>query len=307
MTLWPFSKSDGKKTSKAKARGKTTAKGASGRGKTQTRNKASGGGRALRASLLALVLMITAAFGFAAVRLGLAEDVGGRLSEAGYAATASLGLTVDDVLVEGRERTPGDEILKILSVERGTAILRVDAGEARRQLEALPWVKHATVQRRLPGIVYVQLIERQPMALWQLRGEFQVIDQDGEVIAGAEAKRFAELPLVVGSGAPEHTRTLLALLDTQPALRDRVEAAVRVSDRRWNLRLKGGVDVRLPEEAAEAAWSQLARIDREHGLLARDVVMIDLRLPDRLIVRTAGQPEEEQEMPTAQPTSGEST
>ena len=163
------------------------------------------------------------------------------------------------------------------------------------------------MQRRLPGIVYVQLVERRPMALWQLRGEFQVIDQDGETIPGAEAKRFANLPLVVGAGAPEHTRGLLALLDTQPALRDRVEAAVRVSDRRWNLRLKGGVDVRLPEEAAEAAWGQLARIDREHGLLARDVVMIDLRLPDRLIVRTAGQPEEDQEMPTAQPTSGEST
>ena len=114
--------------------------------------------------------------------------------------------------------------------------------------------------------------------------------------------------LAVGAGAPQHTLTLLAMLDNEPALKQRVEAAIRVSDRRWNLRLTGGVDVRLPEEAAEAAWAQLARIEREHGLFARDVVMIDLRLPDRLIVRTAGEAEEEeQEMPTAQPTSGEST
>lgn len=302
MSLWPFSKTDAKRNPKAQPRGKPGGT----RGKPAPRKPAAGG-RLLRHALLALLLTATAAFGVAAVRLGLAENLGGRLAEAGYAATASLGLTVEDVLVEGRERTGGDEILGILDIERGTAILRLDTAEARSTLEALPWVKQATVQRRLPGIVYVRLVERRPMALWQLRGELTVIDQDGEVIAGAEAKRFAGLPLVVGAGAPEQTRALLAMLDSEPALKERVEAAIRVSDRRWNLRLEGGVDVRLPEEAAGAAWSQLARIEREHGLLARDVVLIDLRLPDRLIVRTAGEPAEEQEMPTARPTSGEST
>jgi cell division protein FtsQ len=302
MTLWPFSKSQPRKNPTAQPRGKAAA-----RRKAPASRKTAAGGRVLRHGLIALLLMATAAFGVAAVRLGLAEDLGTRLSEAGYEATASLGLTVEDVLVEGRNRTDGAAILEILGVARGTAILRLDPAKARGELEALPWVKQATVQRRLPGVVYVRLAERQPMAIWQLRGELSVIDRDGEVIPGAEAKRFAGLPLVVGSGAPEHARALIAMLDGEQALRERVEAAVRVSDRRWNLRLTGGVDVRLPEEAAEAAWAQLARIDREHGLLARDVVMIDLRLPDRLIVRTAGEPAEEQEMPMAQPTSGEST
>ncbi|MEX0921924.1 MAG: cell division protein FtsQ/DivIB [Rhodovibrionaceae bacterium] len=303
MSLWPFSRSAAKRNPKAQPKGKTRAG-----GKTPARKTAASSGRLLRHALLALVLVSSTVFGVAALRLGLAEDIAGRLTESGYSATVNLGLKVEEVLVEGRARTESGEILSILAVERGSAILRLDTAAARARLEALPWVKQATVQRRLPGIVYVRLVERQPMALWQLRGELQVIDQDGEVIPGTEAKRFAGLPLVVGAGAPPHTAALLALLDSQPALRDRVDAAVRVSDRRWNLRLAGGVDVRLPEEAAEAAWAQLARIEREHGLLARDVVMIDLRLPDRLIVRTAGEgAEEEENSIEAQPTSGEST
>ncbi len=303
MSLWPFSGKDTKTNPKARPKGKGRA---TARAKQPPRKPAASG-RLLRASLLALLLLAATALSFAGLRLGLAEDIGGRIGESAYAATAALGLKVEDVLVEGRERTDGAEILDILAVERGTAILRLDSAAAREKLEALPWVKQATVQRRLPGIVYISLIERQPMALWQLRGDLRVIDQDGEVIPGAEAKRFADLPLVVGEGAPEHTAALLAMLASDPALNALVDAAVRVSDRRWNLRLRGGIDVRLPEEAAGAAWAQLARIEREHGLLSRDVVLIDLRLPDRLIVRTSGDGEEEENTIEAQPTSGEST
>jgi cell division protein FtsQ len=53
------------------------------------------------------------------------------------------------------------------------------------------------------------------------------------------------------------------------------------------LRLDDGIDVRLPEQNPGAAWAELARIQREHDVLGRDVVIIDLRMPDRLIVRTA--------------------
>ena len=70
-------------------------------------------------------------------------------------------------------------------------------------------------------------------------------------------------------------------------LRPRVAAAVLVRGRRWNVRLAGGIDVRLPEDDPRAAWAQLARMQREHGVLERDVIAIDLRMPDRLVVRTA--------------------
>jgi cell division protein FtsQ len=206
---------------------------------------------------------------------------------AAYDASAGFGFAVDDVLVEGRVRSDSGAILKALGVERGTPILSIDPAAAQARLEALPWVSRAAVERRLPRIVYLRLTERRPMALWQLDGEISVIDQNGAVIPGVQSSRFAELPLVVGEGAAAHAAALLAMLDREPEFKPLVMAAVRVGSRRWNLRLRGGIDVRLPETEAAAAWAQFAKLEREHGLLARDVIAIDLRLPDRLVVRMA--------------------
>ena len=203
------------------------------------------------------------------------------------AATAEAGFKVDDVLVEGRTRTKRSAILEALGVTRDTPILTFDPHAAKRRLEALPWVRAAIVERRLPEVIFVRLVERRPHALWQHQGRLAVIDRGGDVIPGAKPEAFAHLPLVVGKGAPGHAADLLAMLDSEPELRTRVSAAVRVRDRRWNLRLDGGIDVRLPEHNPAAAWAELARIQREHDVLGRDVVIIDLRMPDRLIVRTA--------------------
>ncbi|MEQ8354891.1 MAG: FtsQ-type POTRA domain-containing protein [Kiloniellaceae bacterium] len=208
------------------------------------------------------------------------------LQQAALAASADLGLRVEEVLVAGRDRTDGDIILSRLGLELGRPILDVDPEAARNELETLPWVSAARVERQLPGTIFIRLTERRPLALWQERGVIRVIDRAGEVIPGIEARRFAHLPLVVGEDAPVHAAKLIAVMNSEPELRDRVTAAVRVAGRRWNIQIEGRIDVRLPEADAATAWAQLARIERQQGLLSRDVIIIDLRLPDRLVVRT---------------------
>ncbi|WP_419905692.1 cell division protein FtsQ/DivIB [Kiloniella sp.] len=205
-----------------------------------------------------------------------------------YGLTADAGLSIEDVLVEGRKRTNAKAILDKLDVERGTPILSFSPSDAKDEIERLPWIKKAIVERRLPNVIYVQLVERQPLALWQQAGILHVIDQSGEVIPNAKASKFSSLPLIVGPDAPDHAKEILALIESEPELGTQVKAAVRVSGRRWNIRLNNGVDVQLPEEDPTDAWSFFARIEREEGVLERDVVLVDLRLRDRLIVRTSG-------------------
>ncbi|HIP80265.1 MAG TPA: FtsQ-type POTRA domain-containing protein [Kiloniellaceae bacterium] len=209
------------------------------------------------------------------------------LQTAALQGTADIGLRVEDVLIEGRNRTAGDVILARLGLERGLPILSVDPQRAKESLEALPWVQQASVQRQLPDTVYIRLQEREPMALWQERGEVTVIDRRGSVIQGIDPRRFAHLPLVVGPDAASHASKVIAVVNSEPELRERVTSAVLVAGRRWNVQIEGRIDVRLPEDDAAAAWAQLAEIERRQGLLSRDVVVIDLRLPDRLVVRTS--------------------
>lgn len=206
---------------------------------------------------------------------------------AAFRITADAGLGVEEVLVEGRRRSNPDAILAALSVTEGAPILELGMADARDRLEALPWVREAAIERRLPGQLYVRLVEREPFALWQLDGKLSVIDRDGVVVPGAQSRLFAALPLVVGKGANVTAAALIDLLESAPDMKRLVTAAVRVGDRRWNIRLADKVDIRLPETNAAAAWTQFAQLERRHGLLARDVIAIDLRVPDRLVVRTA--------------------
>ena len=221
-----------------------------------------------------------------------------------FAASADVGLKLANVHVVGRSKTAREDILAAVALKQGEPIMSLDLEAARERLEQLPWVMEATVERRLPDLVYVTLVERKAMAIWQLDGSLSVVDQSGQVIAGAVADDFPGLPLIVGPGASAAAEGLFVMLATEPELSARVTAAVRVGERRWNLRIEPGIDVRLPEDGAVEAWQMLGRLDRENGLLSRDVVVIDLRQPDRLLVRPTPGVEVP---PPAEPAEGEDT
>jgi cell division protein FtsQ len=201
------------------------------------------------------------------------------------AFSGTLGFTAEDVLVVGRSQTAKDDLLKAVRLARGAPILAYDLNEARQRIEVLPWVVSATVERMLPNTILLSVIERHPLALWQRKGSFELIDRKGKIILGQSIERFSDLLVVVGKDAPENTAALLGILETQPQLMNLVTSAVHVGGRRWNVRLKGEIDVRLPAEQARTAWSRLAEYERRHGILSRDVRMLDLRLPDRVIVQ----------------------
>ena len=155
----------------------------------------------------------------------------------------------------------------------------------RQRIETLSWVQRATVERRLPNTVVVYLEERRPFAIWQNQGKFLLIDRDGQVVANENLATFKDLPLVVGPGAPSAAASLLDALTARPALQARVIAAVRVGERRWNLRLNNGADVMLPEGHETAALDRLMQLQESAAVLDRPLAAIDMRLPDRLVLR----------------------
>ena len=201
--------------------------------------------------------------------------------------SAAAGLVTSEVFVVGREKTPRRVLIDALDVTLGAPLLSFDAEAARRRIEAIGWVREAVVERRFPDTIFLRIEERDPLALWQKNGRLFVIDNDGVVIKGASPQNYALLPVIVGDDAPANAGLLLTVLASEPSLHQRVAAAVRVGGRRWNLRFDNGVDVELPEQNFAAAWRRLAEFERIHQLLARDITAIDLRLPDRLVVRPA--------------------
>jgi len=206
-------------------------------------------------------------------------------------ATASLGLRVQDIVIEGRQKTPEPLLWAALGVGRGDPILAFSVADARTRLETINWVQSATVERLLPGTILVRLVERSPIAVWQHDGRFALIDRDGNTVTDSDVATFAgQLPLVVGLGAPKAAAPLIDALAAQPVLQGRVVAAVRVGERRWNLRMNNGTDVLLPEGAEAQALAKLVELQASHALLDRPLQAVDLRLPDRLVVRPLPDP-----------------
>jgi cell division protein FtsQ len=239
------------------------------------------------------MLVVLGAGGYGAVvltRLPIGQQILAAASARALAASAGLGLVVGDIEVEGRETTDAATIMAALSAHRGTPILGVSPSRAKEQLESLPWVRSAVIERRLPGTIFVRLVERHPLAVWQHAGKQELIDREGAVIPVKDLSRFARLPSVVGDDAARHAAALLDMLGHEPDLVARVTAAVWVDDRRWNLRIDHAIDVMLPEENPGDAWARLAALERANSVLKRDIQSVDMRLPDRLVVRAAAPP-----------------
>src|SRR5690606_4293350 len=163
-------------------------------------------------------------------------------------AAADAGLAVDEILVEGRLHTPRTSILAAVDAHRGTPLLSIDPSVVKERLEGLPWIRSAAVERQLPGTLFIRLVERRPMAVWQRRGQLVLIDEQGRELGDEGIEYFPRLPFIVGEDAQKVAADLVAMLATEPELRGHVVSAVRVGGRRWNLQLDNDIEVRLPEE-----------------------------------------------------------
>jgi cell division protein FtsQ len=202
-------------------------------------------------------------------------------AELGHAA----GLLVTEVRVQGIKNAPDEIVYGALGVTLGDPILGFSPAEARERLQTIAWIESAHIERRLPGTILVRLTERQPFAIWQNQGRFAVIDKDGRVVETEVLDAFGPLPLVVGAGAERHAAALYALLQAHATILQRTQAMVRVGERRWNLRLHSGTDVLLPEGHEAPALDRLAELHARNALLDRPLIAVDMRLPDRLVVR----------------------
>ncbi len=212
-------------------------------------------------------------------------ETGGHTASVTQALTSGVGFALEDVQVSGNVETSDIDILQQLGLDGSTSVVAINAHAARDKLMELPWVTDAHVQKIYPRGLMVQLVERKAAGIWQHGDALSLIDARGDVIAPLTGARHADLPLYVGLGADRHSDELEARLLFHPELRARVKAAIRIADRRWDLRLDNGVTISLPEDNVGAALKRFAAFDAGRDVLSRDITAVDLRLDDRIALR----------------------
>jgi cell division protein FtsQ len=249
------------------------------------------------AGVCGAIALVLGGLGYGVIRGEHVPAIVAFIEDARDQAANAVGFNITDLTVAGHNQLTKEEVLAAAGVTGRSSLLFLDADATRERLKTNSWIADATVRKLLPGQLQIEIKEREPFALWQKDRRVSVIADDGTVLEGFVAPQLLTLPLVVGRGAETRAKNFLVLLARFPAIRDQVRASILVGERRWNLRLRNGLDIRLPEAEVASALEQLVTLDRDVKLLTRDITVVDMRLPDRVTVRLsekAGQVRQEQ-------------
>jgi cell division protein FtsQ len=201
---------------------------------------------------------------------------------------SEAGLNLKHVYISGQYNLKTEDIVKVMALKEGEPILSIPLTDLKARVQSLGWVKEATIERQLPQTLHVRITERRPVVIWQNQGALQLVDIDGHIITeGVEGQKenFGNLPILVGEDAYQFVGMLFGFLLKDKPLFEQVSSIIRVGDRRWNVRLKNDIEIKLPEKQPEAAWAYLITLDKEKGLLKKNIHMVDLRLKDRVFIR----------------------
>ena len=215
----------------------------------------------------------------------LESQLRSKLIEASSNISKTVGLTVREVIVEGRSKTKKSALLQALQVSEGDNILAINITEMKDRINKLPWVKSARIERHFPNKISLTLFERTPMARWQTNRMLKLIDVHGDVIPIVDLTRFSNLPIIIGKNAPKIAGQILNTLSNEPHLFRRVKSLTLVSDRRWDVQLDNQINVHLPEKNPGKAWAHLATVEQGHNIFGDQVQGIDMRLENQLIIK----------------------
>lgn len=226
-----------------------------------------------------------AALAFLGCAIGYGMVLGGQGPVFLDSLTSALGFGVESIEINGLVEANSEEIADRIDVGLHSSLLMLNAEHARERIAEIPWVADVEVKKVYPDRLVVNLAERRAYALWQDDGQLRVVDKTGAVMTSNLEPQHARLPLVVGTGANLHVAEAVALIESQPQLKSRIKAAQFVAERRWNLITEDGVEIRLPEDNPAKAYARVAELNETKRLLDRDIVAVDLRATDRLLIR----------------------
>ena len=213
------------------------------------------------------------------------KSISGYIMQQAYQTLGDMGFSLELVKFKGDKYIGQAQLVEELGLFDGIPILALDLNELRSEIKTRNWVKDAEITRVLPSKLEIKITEREPLAIWQFQKQLFLIDEEGIVLTNLDAAEGLPFPLIVGEGANKHAAEIFKLLENEKTLYSRVHAAIRLSDRRWNVMFMNGIEVMLPEDNLDEAWKKLARLQLEKQVLDRDVEKIDLRMHDRVYIK----------------------
>ncbi len=219
---------------------------------------------------------------------GTLEKMLSKTRESVMQLTADAGFALEIVTIEGINNIQAEKLRKNLDVDRGLPILSLSLQDIADSIVQMGWVENVRVERRLPHTLYIEIEEREPLAVYKADGNHYLVDGKGHRIEklSAHSEWHSSLLKIAGEDAEKKASEITGLLKSEQDIFSRVSLARYVGKRRWDLVLKGDMIINLPEADPGLALKKIGDLHKTQFILDKGIHAIDARMQDRLIVKT---------------------
>ncbi len=154
------------------------------------------------------------------------------------------------------------QLREVINNHVTTGFLRVDVERIRTELEAMPWIKRASVRRGWPDRLVVRVEEQLPMARWAAGG---LVNAEGEMFRPEQEETWADLPLMRGPLNTEQVmaKALQQMQEMVVPLGLRVSHLTMNERRSWDLRLDNGLRLGLGKSDVNLRLLRFVRVYTE--------------------------------------------
>ena len=188
--------------------------------------------------------------------------------------------------IQGSSDSLNAEIREILGLNFPISSFDLDLADLRNRVLSLPPVETAEVRLEGGSILHVKVKEKVPALLLKDDTGIHVLNKNGDYIRPLLSTEYgSKLPVITGEGAQKAAAEAFILFSALYDKLDEVRGLVLVGGRRWNIVLKSGQVIMLPEKKPEQAVQKILILDKAEKILSRDIAVFDFRLPYRITLR----------------------
>ena len=194
------------------------------------------------------------------------------------------GFKIENILITGTRNLSNNYIKDIIEIYKDGSIFNIDLSSIYNKIIQNSWVKEVSVERVLPNIIKIKILENQPIAIWQNKKNNKLITANGDIIFDGNVNDFKnDFPIIKGNKSKENISSILEILETNQNLYKNIWSLTFINERRWDLHFNQGLVVRLPSKNIKKAWKKIIKLQKNYDVLNLKLTEIDLRNPKQIL------------------------
>ena len=194
------------------------------------------------------------------------------------------GFKIENILITGTRNLSNNYIKDIIEIYKDGSIFNIDLSSIYNKIKQNSWVKEVSIERVLPNIIKIKIIENQPIAIWQNKTDNKLVTANGNIIFDGNVNDFKnDFPIIKGNKSKENISSILKILETNQNFYENIWSLTFINERRWDLHFNQGLVVRLPSKDIKKAWEKIIKLQKNYNVLNLRLTEIDLRNPKQIL------------------------